>query len=143
MISKSVWEILRMWNCVNGVGKKTKTILLIVIMFFNLNSSRNERNPLAALWLCCHNVVSKLSMKLQITNYKSVSYQAAVWLSPAGGDGIESNSSPAPISPTSMSISYGEVGPTRDGLHSSSPWNESIGIGNVSYAEMVDSLCEN
>lgn len=72
-----------------------------------------------------------------ITNYKSVSYQAAVWLSPAGGDGIESRSSPAPISPTSMSISYGDVGPTNDGLHNSSPWNESIGIGNVSYAKMV------
>lgn len=70
-------------------------------------------------------------------NYKSVSYQAAVWLSPAGGDGIESRSSPAPISPTSISISYGDVGPTNDGLHNSNPWNESIGIGNVSYAKMI------
>lgn len=75
-------------------------------------------------------------------DYKSVSYQAAVWLSPAGGDGIESSNSPAPISPTSMSISYGEVGPTSDGLHSSNPWNESIGIGNVSYAKVMGNLVE-
>lgn len=89
-----------------------------------------------------HNDASK-NIRLQyrqITDYKSVSYHAAVWLSPAGGDGIESSSSPAPISPTSISISYGDVGPTNDGLHNSNPWNESIGIGNVSYAKMGQKL---
>lgn len=73
--------------------------------------------------------------------YKSVSYQAAVWFSSIGV-GIESSSSPAPISPTSMSISYGDVGPTNDGLHNSNPWNESIGIGNVSYAAQFEDLFE-
>lgn len=65
--------------------------------------------------------------------HRSVSYQA-VWFSSIVC--IESNNESAPISPMSTSISYGDVGPTSDGLHnpSSRPWNDSIGIGIVSYA---------
>lgn len=73
--------------------------------------------------------------------YRSVSYHAAAWLLSWGGEGIASKwsnvSSPACISPTPMSIAYGDAGVPADCIPLippppiSSPCIESN--GNVSY----------